>query len=156
MLHLLSVKKSRRTATLRWNSYHRGSKNGSRGRSYPALRKSHLDPREVCGRHGVQCNICLGDGFFTLPAALRQQKLTIWVVRRATLLDIRCAPAMRGGTRVQCGSAVATRSTAKSWKKKLSRPFYGSRKGRNTKHAVKLQNTPIERCVGHVCSRPVA
>ena len=60
---------------------------------------------------------------FTLLAALRQQKLTIWLVRRG-----RCAPAMHGSTGIQCGSAVATCSTAKSWKKELSRPFYGGPK----------------------------
>ena len=69
---------------------------------------------------------------------------------------------MRTGTGIHCGSGVATCSTAKSWKKKLSRPFHGSMMGRKTTHAAKLQNTPVERCVGrahyvmNVCSRHVA
>ena len=58
----------------------------------------------------------------TLPAAQRQQKLTIWLVRCGSFWDIRCAPATRGGTGIQCGSAVQheglrdnTRSKAAEW-----------------------------------------
>ena len=57
---------------------------------------------------------------FTFPAALRQQKLPMWLVRRGSPQDIRGAPAMRGSTGIQCGSVVATCSTAKSWKKEVS------------------------------------
>ena len=38
---------------------------------------------------------------FTLPGALRRQKLTEWLDRRGSLLDSRGAPAMRGGTGIQ-------------------------------------------------------
>ena len=49
----------------------------------------------------------------TLPAAQRRRALAVWLVRRGSPQDCQCAPAMRGGIRIQCGSAVAT-CTAKS------------------------------------------
>ena len=50
---------------------------------------------------------------FTLPGALRQRRLAVWLVWRVSPQDFQCAPAFRGGIRIQCGSAVAT-CTAKS------------------------------------------
>ena len=39
---------------------------------------------------------------FTLPGAQRRQKLTIWLSSSVgSIQDMRCAPAMRGGTRIQ-------------------------------------------------------
>ena len=96
---------------------------------------------------------------FTLPAALRQQKLTIGLVRRGSLWDIRCAPAKRGGTWIQCRSAAVTCGIEEGT---VSALFYGGPKGCKATHAARLQNGPFERCIGrahsvmNVCSRPVA
>ena len=98
-------------------------RNGANGRSI----SYELDPREVF-KGGVMCAegmVCIAifamAMVFTRPSALRQQKLHMWLVRRGSLKkDIRCAPAIRGGTGIQCGSAVVTCTTAKSWKKELS------------------------------------
>ena len=80
--------------------------------------------REVCGRNDVHCNICLGDGFHpsscTTPEKLNHMAGSAWE------FDV------RGDSGIQCGSAVATCSTAKSWKKELSRSFYGSTNDRTT------------------------
>ena len=43
---------------------------------------------------------------FTLPGALRRWGLAVWLVRRGSPLDFQCAPALREGTRIPCGSAV--------------------------------------------------
>ena len=50
----------------------------------------------------------------TLPAAQRRRALAVWLVRRGSPQDFQCAPALSGGIRIQCGSAVAT-CTAKSF-----------------------------------------
>ena len=57
---------------------------------------------------------------FTLPGALRRRGLAVWLVRRGSHKDIRCAPAMRGGTGIQwsasrgdlCESDQVGRTTA--------------------------------------------
>ena len=62
-------------------------------------------------------------------------------------VDIRCAPAMCGGTWKQWCNAVVTCRTAKRWKKELSRPFHGGTKGCQTTHAARLKNGLGERRV---------
>ena len=45
---------------------------------------------------------------FTLPGAQRRRGLGVWLVRRGSPWNFQCAPAMREGIRIQCGSAVVT------------------------------------------------
>ena len=55
----------------------------------------------MCAEGMVSLAIFATSMIFTLPGVLLRQKLTIWLVRRGSLKDIRCAPAMCGGTGIQ-------------------------------------------------------
>ena len=61
----------------------------------------------MCGRHGVHCNICLGDDFHPswCTAPVGAGRVSLFGVGAHWTFNVhqRC-----GGTKIQCGSAVVT------------------------------------------------
>ena len=93
--------------------------------------KAHCNVCEEAVNDEIDCGVMCAEGMlciamfalamtFTLQGEIRQQKLTTWLVRRGSLLDIRCAPAILEAQGFHGARAVATCGKAKSWKQELS------------------------------------
>ena len=76
--------------------------------SQPLVLQPPLQDGVMCAEGMVCIAIFALAMIFTLPGALR---LGVWLVRRGSPQDFRCAPAKRAGLRIQCGSAVVTCTT---------------------------------------------